>query len=196
MTCVRETVGARYSFRTRDEEAGVSIGFREVSLDQDLGRLHVWLNNEHVLPYWQQNDPLPQVRDTIVERAANESQTLYIGYLDHVPMSYWESYWTATDRISDYYDADPADQGIHLLIGPTEYLGKGYATPLLRAMTVFQFQHPETKRIVAEPDVRNEKAIRVFEKCGYEPRREVELSDKDALLMCCERKRFESEVLA
>lgn len=194
MTGPREAVSSEYSYRRYSEGIGKTIGFRQVSLERDIGRLHAWLNEPHVLPYWQQNDPLPQVRDTIAKRAANDDQTLYVGYLDHVPMSYWESYWAARDDISDYYDAQPADQGIHLLIGPPEYLGHGYATPLLKAMTAFQFQHPETQRIVTEPDVRNEKVIHVFENCGFEPQREIEMEEKDALLMTCHRETFESEV--
>lgn len=194
MTGPREVVTSEYSYHTTDEETGKTIGFREVSPSRDLGRLHTWLNSEHVLPYWQQDDPLPQVRDTIEDRAANDDQTLYLGYLDHTPMSYWESYWAARDRIGEYYDAEPADQGTHLLIGPPEYLGRGYATPLLKAMTAFQFQHPETRRIVTEPDARNERAIRAFENCGFEPQREVELPDKTGLLMFCRRSTFEEEV--
>ncbi|SFS41384.1 GNAT family N-acetyltransferase [Halostagnicola kamekurae] len=192
MTGPRERISSEYSYFTTEAAIGKSIGFREVDIERDLGRLHTWLNSEHVLPYWEQNDPLPVVRDTIRERATDPNQTLYIGYLDHTPMSYWESYWADEDRIGDYYDARPADQGFHLLIGPEEYLGKGYATPLVRAMVAFQFRHAETDRIVTEPDVRNDRAIRVFEKSGFDPVREVDLPDKTGLLMICERDGFEA----
>ncbi|QLH81131.1 GNAT family N-acetyltransferase [Halosimplex pelagicum] len=191
MTGPREVVGSGYSYVTNDDAVGKTIGFREVDIERDLGRLHTWLNSEHVLPYWTQDDPLPQVRETIEQRASDDAQTLYIGYLDHVPMSYWESYWAAEDRIGDYYDADPADQGIHLLVGPEEYLGEGYGAPLVRAMVAFQFRHPETDRIVTEPDARNERAIRVFEKSGFERVREVDLPDKTGQLMVCDRETFE-----
>jgi len=90
----------------------------------------------------------------------------------------------------------PPIKGVHLLIGPPEYLENGYAVPLLRAMTAFQFRHPETDRVVAEPDVRNERVIGVFERCGFEPHREIAMDEKDALLVVCERGRFEREVLA
>jgi acetyl CoA:N6-hydroxylysine acetyl transferase len=194
MTGPRELVDNEYSFQTFDESIGKTIGFREVDVDRDLGRLHTWLNSDHVLPYWEQNDPLPQVRDTITERAANENQTLYIGYIDHVPMSYWESYWAAADRLAEYYDAEPADRGIHLLIGPTEYLQKGYSVPLLKAMTVFQFQHRETRRIVTEPDVRNDAAIHALENCGFTLQNEIEFPDKTGQLMFCWRDTFEEEL--
>lgn len=194
MTGPRETVRSEYSYYATDTGIDEAIGFREVDLDRDLGRLHAWLNSDHVLPYWEQDDPLPIVRDTIRERANDDNQTLYVGCLDHTPMSYWESYWAAEDRIGEYYDADPADQGFHLLIGPPQYLGQGYGTPLVSAMVELQLQHPETQQIVTEPDVRNERAIHVFEQAGFEPVREVELPDKTGLLMACERSTYESTV--
>jgi len=186
MTGPRQTATSGYDYVTTTD-SGTSIAFREVSVERDLGRLHTWLNSDHVLPYWTQDDPLPQVRDTIRERADDETQTLYIGYLDHTPMSYWESYWAAQDRIGEYYDADPADQGIHLLIGPPEYLGQGYASALIEAMVDFQFQHDETDRIVTEPDGRNERAIRAFESAGFERQGAVDLPEKTGQLMFRDR---------
>lgn len=79
---------------------------------------------------------------------------------------------------------------MHLLIGPPEYLGRGLALPLLRAMTAFQFSYPNTRRIVAEPDVRNERMIHVFERCGYERQKKIDLPDKRAALMFCYKNRF------
>lgn len=193
MTGPRESIDATYSYQTVDPEIDRAIGFREVDLDRDLGRLHAWLNSEHVLPYWEQDDPLPVVRDTLADRAANEDQTLYVGHLDHTPMSYFEAYWAARDPIGDRYDAHPADRGIHLLIGPPEYLGEGYAAPLLRAMTAFLFRHPETRRVIAEPDARNERAIRAFERAGFERRREIELPEKTAQFVVRRREAFEAE---
>jgi acetyl CoA:N6-hydroxylysine acetyl transferase len=195
MTGPAGIVASDYEFQTRDAELEKTISFREASMDRDLGRLHRWLNEPHVLPYWQWDDPLPEFRRGLAEKLADGHQTLYVGHLDHVPISYWESYWAADDGLADHYDADPADQGIHLLIGVPEFLGHGYAKPLLRAMTAFQFRHDETERVVTEPDVRNETVINVFEACGFEPRDELSLEEKDALLMVCERERFESEVL-
>jgi len=189
----QQAVREGYDVSAVDEALGKHVGFREVDPDRDLGRLHAWLNSEHVLPYWEQNDPLPQVHETIRERAADPNQTLYIGSLDHTPMSYWEAYWAADDRIGEYYDADPADRGFHLLIGPPEYLGRGYAAPLVSAMLSFLFEHSETDRVVVEPDARNEAVIHVFEQCGFEPQREVELPDKTALLLFCDRERFEGD---
>ena len=196
MTDARAVAAGGYGYARHDPSIDREIAFRPVDPGRDLRRLHAWLNSEHVLPYWRLDDPLPVFRRELAEKLDDDHLTPYVGALDGVPMSYWERYWAADDAVGERYDAAPADQGIHLLIGPPEYLGRGYAVPLLRAMTAFQFRHPETGRVVAEPDIRNDRVIGVFERCGFEARGEIEMDEKEALLMVCERERFEERVLA
>lgn len=198
MTGPDTTIGTAYDYLTYDRRIESQIGLRQVSLERDLGRLHTWLGTEHVKPYWQLDLPLPAFRDELAAKLADDHLTPYVGYVDHVPMSYWECYWAADDDVANHYDAEPADRGLHLLIGPEEYLGQGYAVPLARAVLEMQFRHPETDRVIAEPDVRNEQVIHLAQFCGFEPRTEFyfEEVEKDAQLLICERDRFESEILA
>lgn len=190
------TIRTTYDHHVYDSRIDRTISFRPATTERDLGRLHRWLNSEHVLPYWELDEPLPAFERAFEEKLADEHLVPYIGCLDHVPMSYWEAYWTADDPLANHYEARPSDRGLHLLIGPPEYLEKGYAVPLLREMTALQFAHPEVERVVAEPDARNERAIAAFEACGFESRFEFEFGeeDKEALLVVCERERFEGEV--
>ncbi|AFC33262.1 GNAT family N-acetyltransferase [Paenibacillus mucilaginosus] len=170
---------------------GRRISFRPVTLEEDFERLFDWQHQTHVIPFWNLNISREAYRAHLEAFLADTHQTLYIGELDGVPMSYWEAYWCDRDIIGKYYDALPGDQGIHLLIGPPEYLGKGYALPLLQAMTAFQFQRGETDKIIAEPDARNSKMIHVFEQCGFVFQKHVDLPDKTGALMFCERSRFD-----
>lgn len=189
MTCPTGIVAADYHLRRYAPTVDRTVGFRPAE-PRDLERLHAWLNAEHVLPYWQIDDALPAFRNTLEEKLDDDHMTPYVGCLDGVPMSYFESYWAADDAVAAHCDPGPADQGVHLLIGPEEYLGRGYAAPLLRAMTALEFRHHETDRVWAEPDVRNDRAIRVFETVGFEPVREIEMAEKDALLVRCTRDSF------
>ncbi|WP_435102646.1 GNAT family N-acetyltransferase [Halarchaeum sp. P4] len=194
MTDPASTVYDDYAYQTDDRSIERHVALRPASEARDLGRLHRWLGSEHVKPYWQLDLPLPEFRERLREKLEDDHLTPYIGCLDHVPMSYWECYWAAADDVAAHYDADPADRGIHLLIGPTEYLGRGYAVPLLRAVTAMQFRHPETDRVVAEPDARNDAAIRVFEQAGFRDEGTFHFpeAEKDARLMVCERADFEA----
>jgi len=198
MTGPDATIATDYDYQTYDPTIEKTISLRQAAFDRDLGRLHAWLASDHVKPYWKLDLPLPAFRDRFAGKLADDHLTPYIGCLDHVPMSYWECYWAAENDVANHYDAEPTDQGVHLLIGPAEYLGHGYAVPLLRAVVGMQFRHPETGRVVAEPDARNERAIHVFEQCGFEPRHEFRFDEagKDAVLMICERERFRDTATA
>lgn len=168
------------------------ISFRPVRLAEDLERIHRWMNCPHVIPFWKLNFPLEKIHAHLTKAIADPHQVLYIGCLDGVAMSYWESYWAIDDIIAHYYPAAKFDQGIHLLIGETQFLGQGLALPLLRAMTMFQFQTLETQKIVTEPDARNMKMIHIFKKCGFQFQKEINLPDKKGALMFCDRVNFET----
>jgi acetyl CoA:N6-hydroxylysine acetyl transferase len=177
--------------RVFDGEIGGEISFRPATIEEDLERVHAWMNEPHVIPFWQMAWPVEKIERYLRDLLDDPHVTPYIGLLDGEPMSYWEAYRAADDVVATCYPAERDDQGVHLLIGPPEFVGKGYALPLLRAMVSFQFRHDATRRVVAEPDIRNERMIHVFERCAFEFQREIDLPDKRAALMFCHRESFE-----
>jgi len=184
-------VEQKFPYERYDAVSEKIISFRHVKIADDLNRLHSWMHEEHVIPFWNLTISLENYRIHLEKFIQDDHQTLLIGELDGVPMSYWESYWVKDDIIGEYYEFDEYDQGIHLLIGEKEFLGKGLIYPLLLTILYKKFQVSNTKQVIAEPDIRNEKMIHVFKKCGFQAVKEVELPDKTGLLMSCERKVFE-----
>ncbi|MGG3805757.1 GNAT family N-acetyltransferase [Metabacillus fastidiosus] len=187
----KELVQNGYPFERYDSIIQKTISIRHVSMKEDLRRLYLWMHEKHVIPFWNLDIPLENYKTHLQKFLQDDHQTLLIGELDGVPMSYWESYWVKDDIIGNHYSFDEYDQGIHLLIGPREFLGRGLIYPLLMTVLYKNFQIAETNKIVAEPDIRNEKMIYVFKKCGFQPIKEVKLPDKTGLLMAYERKVFE-----
>lgn len=178
------------TFTYHDPTIDKTIKFRQVDIKQDLDRLHQWMHEPHVIPFWNLNISYEKYREHLQSLLADPHQILHIGLLDGTPMSYWETYWVRGDILGKVYDFHPEDQGVHLLIGSTSFLGKGYALPLLKAMTRRLFQHKPTQKVVAEPDLRNKKMIHIFEKCGFEFQHAIDLPDKRAALMFCMRDSF------
>lgn len=181
---------SRHVWEKFNQNIDKTITFHPVVLEADLPLIHNWMNQPHVIPFWNLALDLESMKKHLQNALSDTHQSLYIGCLDGVPMSYWETYWVAGDIVAKAYEFHPEDRGIHLLIGEPNFLGKGYALPLLHAMTEFLFQHSATEKVIAEPDIRNSKMIHVFTRCGFELQREIELPDKRAALMFCERKRF------
>jgi acetyl CoA:N6-hydroxylysine acetyl transferase len=187
----KAVVKQKYPFERYDSIIEKTISFRYVSMEEDLERLHSWMHEKHVIPFWNLNISLADYTAHLQKFLQDDHQTLLVGELDGIPMSYWESYWVKDDLIGNYYAFDEYDQGLHLLIGPREFLGKGFIYPLLMTILHKKFQVAETQKIIAEPDIRNGKMIHVFKRCGFQPVKEVELLDKTGLLMIGERKVFE-----
>ncbi|SIQ50828.1 Protein N-acetyltransferase, RimJ/RimL family [Priestia flexa] len=181
-----------YPITVWDTNTKKEITFRYVTFEQDFDRLHSWMHQDHVIPFWNLDKPRAEYASHLKRFLANKHQQLLIGEIDGQAMSYWESYIVSQDLIRHYYDYEKGDQGIHLLIGEPNYLGKGFIYPLMLTLMKRMFEVPETKRIMAEPDIRNEKMIYVFEKCGFQQLKTVDLPDKTAMLLYCQQEVFES----
>jgi len=164
--------------------------FRLRPLDDtaDFDLVWNWMNKQHVDQFWNLAGPPERLRrylDSLNE--AGHSQPM-IGEMDGRPMSYWEIYWAARDPLAAHYVADPADQGVHLLIGEPEDTGKGLGTYCLSEVTRWMLERePKTRRVIAEPDVRNQRVLKTFERCGYRKVKEIDLPDKRAALVIHER---------
>lgn len=181
----------RPAFSFYDSTIKKTLAFVKVDLQRDVALLHKWQQQPYVVPFWKLNISYEDYEKHLVNFLADKHQTLYLGLIDGVPMSYWEAYWVKGDVVENCYEPHPEDQGIHLLIGEEAYLGQGYALPLLRAIVHFQFRSQATGKVIAEPDITNEKMIHVFEKCGFEKIKPIKLPDKTGMLMYCHRETFE-----
>lgn len=162
---------------------------RAVDPVADLPLLHRWMNDPEVARYWEMPLPTPQIGAYLRTQLASPHSTPYLGCLNGQPMSYWELYRADLDPLRHHYPARPRDLGVHLLLGPAEARGRGLGGPLLRAVTDWQLAvQPYAPRIVAEPDVRNTRSVRVFERAGFHRAEEIDLPDKRAQLMVRERR--------
>ena len=170
-------------FEARLPEGGLA-SFRRLDPAGDLDLVHGWMHQPHVVPFWQLDRPRDEVGAYLASVAADEHVEPLVGYVDSVPVSYWEVYWAARDPLAAHYLAWEHDQGVHLLIGPPERTGRGLGLRLLDAVVRWQLdREPRTARIVAEPDVRNGRMIHVFERCGFVREADVDLPEKRAALM-------------
>lgn len=166
-----------------------SFELRQVD-DADYPLLTGWMNDPEVAEFWLLAGPESLTRAHVAHVSANGHSISYLGLLDGEPMSYWELYRADQDALASYYDALPYDGGIHLLLGPSRFRGKGLGAQLLEEVARRMFaDEPRMRRIVAEPDVRNERSVRCFARAGFVQAAELELPIKTAALMVKERAR-------
>ena len=146
----------------------------------DLPQIKRWLTLPHVREWW--GDPAEQyalVSDDLDEPAMDQSIVATdegdIGYIQCYDLTAWNS----------GFGTHPAGtRGIDLFIGEPTMMQGGHGSALIRAF-VDERLAQGAPRIVTDPDPENPRAIRAYEKAGFEPQHEIVTPDGPALLMIC-----------
>ncbi len=130
-----------------------------------------WLTDERVLEFYEGRDqPYPYERvvakyrprvrgEDPVQPCILVYQERKIGYLQYYPVA----------SPQDYGLEDAADTyGIDLFIGEPEHWDRGIGTRAVSALVTYLFERLKARTIVIDPSVDNYRAIRAYEKCGFQ----------------------------
>jgi RimJ/RimL family protein N-acetyltransferase len=169
----------------RADTAVGALQLRPVT-EADLPLVAEWMNDPAVDAFWELAGPPERTERHIRPQLDPDGPSRpLIGLLDGEPMSYWEVYQVARDRLAGYYPARPDDLGLHLLLGPPQARGRGLGAVLIDAVAGALLR--DCPRVVAEPDVRNTASVRAFQRAGFRTDREIRLPEKRAALIVRER---------
>ena len=158
--------------------------------EHDTELLHTWMHKPHVIPFWAMDWPRDWIRDYLVRQNEDPARSPLLGFVDDTPVGYIEVYDTARDVLGAHAPVLPGDIGAHVLIGEEEHLGR-YSVAIGRAVVRLLFKRPGVLRIVGEPDVRNHQFLSLLAFLGFRRECDVDLPDKRAAFMVCERADFE-----
>jgi acetyl CoA:N6-hydroxylysine acetyl transferase len=163
---------------------------RPVVPEYDSELLHAWMNRPHVAEFWEMAWPLQWIRDYFDGQVQDPARSPYLGFVDDEPIGYVEVYDPLGDVLGAHAPIRPGDLGAHVLIGAEEHLGR-FSVSLGRATVRMLFKRPGVLRIVGEPDVRNENFLSLLAFLGFRRECDIDLPDKRAAFMVCERRDFE-----
>lgn len=116
--------------------------------------------------------------------------TSYMGFFEGEPAFIVESYDPRHDQVGKHYDVEDGDWGMHFLVAPPRRKIPGFTLAIIRTILSFHFEDTRIKRLVVEPDVRNEKVHELNRKVGFVSARNIELQEKTALLSFVTRDAF------
>ncbi|MCQ6553404.1 acetyltransferase [Streptomyces sp. C10-9-1] len=159
----------------------------------DAELVHGWVTEERARFWGMLDHTVEQVREVY---AYVESLTTHHAYLvrrDGVPVCLLQTYAPAADPVGECYDVEPGDCGLHLLLGPA---GEGHTQPGFTAAVLlvvfgFCFQDERHRRLVAEPDARNRKAVDRLLRAGFTLGPVVDKPEKRAQLAFLPRAAYE-----
>ena len=151
--------------------------FRPMTSD-DLPVIRQWLARPHVREWWgdpsEQYDLVsgdldePAMDQFIVSAGGNE-----FAYLQCYDLTAWNSGFGEHPR---------GTRGIDLFIGEADMIGRGHGSAFIRAF-VDERLRTGAPRMVTDPDPANTRAVRAYEKAGFEKAGMVDTPDGPALLM-------------
>ena len=135
----------------------------------DAGVIHRWVSEERAA-FWGMNGlTRDQVAGVYAHMDTLDTHHAFLVVKDGEPVALLQTYDPEADRVSECYDVEPGDIGVHLLLGPAgpEGARPGWTAALASAVMAYVLVGLDRKRIVVDPDVRNDKAIARFVKQGF-----------------------------
>ncbi|MGW0562666.1 GNAT family N-acetyltransferase [Streptomyces sp. NPDC003016] len=158
----------------------------------DFELLHGWVTHPKAAFWMMQDASLADVEREYMAIAAAEHHDAFIGEYEGEPAFLMERYDPAHVELVGLYDAQPGDVGMHFLVAPTDKPVHGFTRAVITAVMEELFADPATRRVVVEPDVRNDAVHRLNEAVGFEIVEKIAKPEKDAYLSVCTRARFEA----
>src|SRR6266702_5936949 len=144
----------------------------------DLPLVRRWLGEAHVREWWGDPDEqLALVSGDLDEPAMDQFIVLAgmrpFGYLQCYSLTAWNT---------GFGQQPEGTRGIDQFIGASDMIGRGHGSAFIRQFADARL-HQGLPRIVTDPDARNLRAVRAYEKAGFVRDRMVETPDGAALLM-------------
>ncbi|MFG2307300.1 GNAT family N-acetyltransferase [Streptomyces sp. NPDC048566] len=167
--------------RVHEEHVPGHGTFRIRPLDPaaDCATVHGWVREERAA-FWGMGDlTLQQLTDVYAELDGLTTHHAYLVERDGEPVALLQTYDPAADRVGACYEVRPGDIGIHLLLAPAGPRGgrRGWTAALSAVIASYVLRGPDRRRVVADPDVRNLKAIGRLREQGFTPGPEVVLPE-------------------
>jgi RimJ/RimL family protein N-acetyltransferase len=153
--------------------------------DADL--IHGWVTEPRA-EFWGMTDHTRADVQEIYEFVDGLStHHAYLMRVDGRPVGIFQTYEPDADPIGEHYPVRPGDFGIHLFLAEPDPVVPGFTGAVAGALVRFVFQVPGRKRIIVEPDARNERALRRWKRLGFVFGEQVRLPHKVAQLAFLDR---------
>ncbi|MCO1336435.1 acetyltransferase [Microbulbifer sp. OS29] len=199
---VENKSGVRHPLRTEASQGEVyrryfhslkmEFSLRHFDLERDLEQFTDWMNQKRVAQFWEEEGDVNKQRKFIESVIQDPHKLPLIACLDEKPFAYFEIYWAFEDRIAPYYECQPFDRGVHMLVGDKRFLGKRFAQAWFNGVSHFMFlDDARTESLVGEPRADNRALLRYINGTfGWKKIKEFDFPHKRAALVMCNRDEF------
>jgi RimJ/RimL family protein N-acetyltransferase len=153
------------------------LSFRPLRLE-DLPLMQRWLSMPHVDAWWHEPLDAAGVQAKYAPRI-DGSEPTHVFLIEHgaQPIGWIQWYrWADYPKHAALLGADPDMAGIDLALGEARMLGLGLGPQAIRAfLEKVVFQDTTIVACVSDPETRNTRSVRAFEKAGFNVVRTAQL---------------------
>jgi len=171
--------------------------------EEDLARMHRWLNDPEVLAYWDGRDnpySLERVRANFPPQTdEDKGERRCFAELSGEPIGYVQFYPLDAQTLELYGvpEQEPG-YGIDLFLAGEAVRGRGIGTRLMTGLLRYLFEAQAARVVCIDPQTWNARAIGCYLKCGFEPVKVLEGHEwhegawRDNLILRLRRAEWES----
>lgn len=165
--------------------------------ESDLNLLCQWLSKPHVKEWWNEQLTDEEIKSKYLKRVGDTIVIPFIACLDDNPIGFIQYYHANKVGGGWWPDENEGTVGIDQFIGEENFINRGLGTKMIRAFVDQLFLHSNIKKIITDPDPKNLRAIRCYEKAGFQFNKEIMTPDGGAYLMMIDKNiRFEKATTA
>ncbi|MGW3118094.1 GNAT family N-acetyltransferase [Streptomyces sp. NPDC001107] len=158
-----------------------TVRIRALDPYADAEVVHRWAAEERAV-FWGMNGlTRDQVAGIYAHMDTLDTHHAFLLLKDGTPAALLQTYEPEADRVSECYAVQGGDLGVHVLLAPAGPDGgrSGWSAALFGVVASYVLKGLDRRRIVVDPDVRNEKAIARFLRQGFEAGPVVVLPEVD-----------------
>lgn len=167
------------------------FAIRALSLDDDIATLHRWFVMDYARYWNMQHLSLAETRQFYADLHTAGHGCACVGSHDGQRAFVAEFYDPTHEPLAGHFAVHPDDIGMHFLVAPVSIRIPHFTRDVLRHVMAFAFYALGARRVVVEPDVRNERVHALNQAVGFRYDRQIQLPQKTAWLAFCTRSDFE-----
>ena len=133
----------------------------------DISLIMKWFKKDHVRQYWYSILTMSEkeIREKYLKRLNKENIEMFIIQKNAQDIGYIQTYFL--DNVENY-QIEGLSKGIDLFIGEEKFLNQGFGTlAIKRLLNNYVFDDECIINACIDPEVKNNRAIRVYEKIGF-----------------------------
>ncbi|MFE6408999.1 GNAT family N-acetyltransferase [Streptomyces sp. NPDC057837] len=160
---------SRTAVHEQETEGFGTVRVLPLDAEADAGVIHRWVSEERAAFWGMTGLTERQVAEIYAHMATLTTHHAFLVVREGEPVALLQTYEPEADRVGECYDVRPGDIGVHLLLAPAGPGGgrPGWTARLVAVVAAYVLLGLDRRRVVVDPDVRNEKAVARFLRQGF-----------------------------